>query len=441
MFNITNNISATRMDRPHYLSHEITNMDVIHTIDTEASKHFNSAIYSMNATEDPTLSNDLDGTCDWQDTELRIKIQFITRGIIIPIICVVGILANIVTLVIFTRPHMRNVTTMFLVGMVIADSSGLITLLVSFTYFYSSYKWLWLENRDVRWLAQIPIAWKLFYAVFNIPTNVFLTASNALASGVTIFRYVAVRLPLKANTFCTPRKAQVTITLIFVYSLVLNIPDCFMKTVRPIKHLNMTYQIIESTEFYSNKLFNNVYYPTRVVLNIFLPWFMCFVLSTSLLMSLRKKVRGSRMESRASAQYRKLRNSRRRRNDRITITIIAVNASFIICQGPAVVLNILMLKFRDRDELYCDNFVIATCICDLFLALNLALNFFLYAVAHVEFRKAVKAFISVLFTRKTSLTSITGLSITLNTMTPHSSTSDFEKKYEGYPRSSSVNDL
>ncbi|CAH1796366.1 unnamed protein product [Owenia fusiformis] len=328
--------------------------------------------------------SDLHDGCTYELHHIRLTVEFYIRGILLPIVCCIGICLNIVNLVIFTRPVMVNVTSIFYIGMVVADTATLLTLLCYYTYFYSSERFQLLEKQSPKWLDIPFIPWRIFFALYSIPTNIFITASNTHAMSVTVFRFIAVQLPTMALRICTRRKARKVSCIIFIWAILLNSPDFLQKRIATFNDGNKTISYVSSTDLYYSRVFQTTYYPTKVVLNIVIPWLVCFILSISLILTLRRKA--LKTYENHCPGYNRRRSSRAIRNERITITLLTINFFFILSQSPSAVWFFFMLTI-DRDELYCDKFQLMRISIDTCLVLNFALNFVLYASTNREFRK------------------------------------------------------
>ncbi|CAH1793768.1 unnamed protein product [Owenia fusiformis] len=328
--------------------------------------------------------------------EIYTNVELNVYGIVLPIVCIVGIITNILNLLVLTRPLMRNATNKFLLGLAACDLGALTILLIYYIYFYSLRNGAKLNDGD-DWLT-IPFPWRLFYHVHSIPANIFVTASNTLVLGVTVFRFCAVKFPVKAKKLCTNHRAKLYIVATIIWSMILNSPEFFQKHLVCAKSENIINGTIystsiwkmNSTSIYYNRLFQTIYYPTKTALNILIPWLASLILTIILLHSLWANVPDKnaklRRRSEQLIQSKNTKMSKMRKNYYITWTLIAVNFCFLICQGPSAVFFMLIISL-DREELYKGEYSIARVFIDMFLVMNLALNFFLYAMASYSFRQ------------------------------------------------------
>ncbi|CAH1797507.1 unnamed protein product [Owenia fusiformis] len=338
----------------------------------------------------PNVSNTsslfMDNVCDQSFWETRLQVEFYVRGVIIPIICFVGLIGSFLNLIILTRPNMVNPINMFLLGLDIADIGVLFILGIYYTYFYSSQKWILIESNSTEWLTTVPLwPWRVFWAVAVIPANFFATVSNTHALGVSVFRYIAVRFPVKAHNCCSNNSAKKIIIAIYIWGLLLNSPDFFQKSMMEGSIGNFTFNYMGYSKLFHNRVFNMIYYPVRVIFNILIPWFACLLLSILLITTLRRRMAATDRRRSVAALVKNTLRSKRK--DKITVTLLAVNLSFLICQFPAAVWGMLTWLVENRDMFYCHSFQIARAFIDLLGVLNFATNFFLYAITHKDFRQ------------------------------------------------------
>ncbi|CAH1795470.1 unnamed protein product [Owenia fusiformis] len=323
--------------------------------------------------------------------EYKNTVIFWIRGVAIPTLCIIGVASNMLNLFVLTNPSMFNSTSLFLIGLAISDIGALITLGIYFIFFYSYGYVVLLEGEDERWYTEIPFwPWRMYWNIYNIPANIFVTSSNTHAMCVTIFRFCAIVFPRKARQLTTKRTCFLVL-LIFLWGAGLNAPEFLQKQIQTKQFKNQTISFMNSTDLFQNRLFQGVYYPIKALLNIFIPWFTCFLLSIFLMLSLKKRFhhlvesRYPENERCYEAEADGFVSARKRRDGRITVTLIAINVCFLVCECPAAIWFGLLWTI-DRQQLQTRKYELCRSIIDLFLVLNLALNFFLYTMTNKQFR-------------------------------------------------------
>lgn len=143
--------------------------------------------------------------------------QFWMNGVLLNIVGILGILGNILSMVILSRPQMRSSINYILIGLARCDTVLIITSILLFglpaVYPYTGYLYYY------------------FYFIYpSISPFVYpiamaaQTASIYLTLTVTLERYVAVCHPLKARALCTYGRARIYVVIIIIFALLYNLP-------------------------------------------------------------------------------------------------------------------------------------------------------------------------------------------------------------------------
>ncbi len=146
------------------------------------------------------------------------RFEFVVHGLLICIIGLLGLLGNLASIVILSRPQMHNSINTILIGLVSCDCLLIATSLMMFslTVFHHT-------------------GWALFEAYYNqvypylvrfvYPiAMVAQTGSAYLTMAVTVERYLAVCWPLKARSICTIGRAKTAVGCVTGFAIVYNIP-------------------------------------------------------------------------------------------------------------------------------------------------------------------------------------------------------------------------
>lgn len=109
--------------------------------------------------------------------------------------------------------------------------------------------------------------------------NVCHSLHNLLL-GVTIERYVAVCLPLKARVLCTFGRARMYVATIGVFALLYNIPRFWEVTwqTRTYENLNATITNVEPTELRNDPTYINVYITWLYLVVMYIIPFTCLAI-------------------------------------------------------------------------------------------------------------------------------------------------------------------
>ncbi|XP_066254567.1 sex peptide receptor isoform X1 [Euwallacea similis] len=133
--------------------------------------------------------------------------RFWFQKVLVPIMVVVGITGNIITVKVLTRKRMRSSTNIYLSALGIADIIYLFfVFLLSFKHYNNihdrKYELFWRFYGISHWLCDAASS-----------TSVWLTVS------FTIERYIAVCHPMKGKYFCTENRAKTIIVIVCIFCL------------------------------------------------------------------------------------------------------------------------------------------------------------------------------------------------------------------------------
>ncbi|XP_055374889.1 thyrotropin-releasing hormone receptor-like [Condylostylus longicornis] len=123
-----------------------------------------------------------------------------------PTICILGCLANIFNMIIFTRKHMRSSTNIYLTALAFAD----------FFYLFFSLSELFNYQRFSHFYVAI-----YFYSYGTIVwlKEAFSYISISITVSFTIERYIAVRYPIHRQRYCTETIAKRVIIALFLFCI------------------------------------------------------------------------------------------------------------------------------------------------------------------------------------------------------------------------------
>ncbi|XP_048753020.1 FMRFamide receptor-like [Ostrea edulis] len=317
-----------------------------------------------------TPSGFTDNSC-YEIYEKAITFQFYAWGVVGNIIAAYGIIGNILAILVLRHRLMRSSTSYYLISLAVYDTGVLLAmiLLMALPTIYLEKK----ELMDYYYASQYMNAYLYPMALVAQTGTVYTTV------GFTIERYIAVCHPLKAANTCTRSRTKRIIILIFVCSVIYNVPRFFEYTVveKWSPHLNRSVPEVMTTTLGSNKDFRQVYF---ICLHLIVMFLAPFVLISILNIQLMRAVKNAK-----KTRNRMSTNAAKEAN--LTIMLIAVIVVFLICQLPSIADNILWTIF-DKDVLHCNlHYVRLTSISNLMVNVNSAVNFILYCVFGKRFRR------------------------------------------------------
>lgn len=200
-------------------------------------------------TEDNSSSNSSDSSEDRFD----ILFNFVAYGVLLNIIGVFGIIGNIISMIILSRPQMKSSINYLLIGLARCDTVLIITsiLLFGLPSIYWSTGYLFVYNF---WIH--PIIATVVYPVAMISQ----TVSVYLTLVVTLERFVAVCQPLRARSLCTCGRARLYMIIVVIFSILYNITRFWEVAIEQCIHPDrvLVYRV-QSSALRNNIVYINVY--------------------------------------------------------------------------------------------------------------------------------------------------------------------------------------
>lgn len=180
--------------------------------------------------------------------------QFLTNGVLINVIGILGIFGNIISMIILSRPQMRSSINYLLIGLARCDTILILTSMFLFgipaIYPYTGLMF----NYYFYILPHLSI---LVYplAAMAQTVSVYLTLT------VTLERFVAVCHPLRARSLCTYGRAKLYVIVIIIFSIVYNAPK-FWEVAEEVKYdtrLNQTVYCAVASKLRRQTLYIRIY--------------------------------------------------------------------------------------------------------------------------------------------------------------------------------------
>lgn len=150
------------------------------------------------------------------DDEYNLLFEFVAYGVLLNVIGVFGILGNVISMIILSRPQMKSSINYLLIGLARCDTVLIITsiLLFGLPVIYPATNHLFVYYFKVYPLIA-PVVYPI--AMISQTVSVYLTLT------VTLERFVAVCHPLQARSLCTYGRARAYVVVIIVFSVLYNI--------------------------------------------------------------------------------------------------------------------------------------------------------------------------------------------------------------------------
>ncbi|XP_016946298.1 uncharacterized protein LOC108021972 [Drosophila biarmipes] len=166
--------------------------------------------------EAATLGNATAGEM-FSDADMA-EVRHVVQRILVPCVFVIGLLGNSVSIYVLTRKRMRCTTNIYLTALAITDIAYLTCQLILSLQHYDYPKY------------HLKIYWQL-YGYFVWLCDSFGYISIYIAVCFTIERFIAIRYPLKRQTFCTESLAKKVIAAVAVFCLLSTLSTAFEHTI------------------------------------------------------------------------------------------------------------------------------------------------------------------------------------------------------------------
>ena len=316
----------------------------------------------------------------------QLLIKHIINDYALVIVCVFGIIGNILNLIVLTRKQlqctmdrMEKSAHLGLLALAISDMC-FCTLALMVAFLPSK---LTFTNRDFIGIV--------YYKIYHQPLlNIFLITSTWLTVIMALGRYVAICHPLHARGFINLNGTRAAIICVFIGSVLVNLPqfwysyvakgDC--STDGP-PGCACRFYSKASNSLRSNYTFVLGYNICYSIIGIFIPLIILTYCNVCLIKALRQSFKMQQM-------YRA--NQPKDSGQRITPTLITIIILFTILVSPSELLKFFE-NFITKSKSDSPKFLMyqnATEITNFMMVINFAINFVLYCVINVQFRRTVR---------------------------------------------------
>ncbi|RWS07722.1 FMRFamide receptor-like protein [Dinothrombium tinctorium] len=336
--------------------------------------------------------------------------RFWVQRVFVPIIMIIGVVGNSMTIVIMTRRRMRSSTNCYLAALATFDMLYLIFVFVLSLRHYP-------DMNDMKYLYY----WKMFPFLLMI-VDACTNISVWLTVTFTIERFIVVSHPIKGKVICTESRAKKVILCVLLICFTFVIPTPFEWIIVESfeEKTNRTIIKPDASEFGKNQLYKIIFSWVYSILFVFIPLLLLAVFNSFLIRSvhLSKKQRSVMTQSklsyasktsttrsgepnhathtsgsgghlsRSSASGKFDQSSKQ--ETKITVMLISVVILFLICQLPvAGMLIYTSVRTIPQDT---NEFCLVTGLNNIFnfmVAVNAAGNFVLYCLLCQKYRRTL----------------------------------------------------
>lgn len=148
---------------------------------------------------------------------LTYKVASATHVYLLPIVVVIGLIGNTLSLLIMLKPHNRRISCCnYMAGLAVSDNLMLLNAANYWTVSFNSRPMWNYECKTLAWMFQA-VSFTSMILIFSM----------------TVDRFLAVRFPLQARTWCSVHRARVSIAVIATLSVIYTLPYLFTSQLIP----------------------------------------------------------------------------------------------------------------------------------------------------------------------------------------------------------------
>lgn len=293
------------------------------------------------------------------------------------IVCIFGIISNLLNIIVLTRKHMHSPTNFILTALAIADMLTMSTYPILAIYLYI------ITQPNCPWGHSKP--W-MYFVLFH---NLFIITCHNVAMWLTValavFRYIFVCRHQVASTMCSMQRAKLTVLIVTVASVLSCIPYYFLYTIKdPDDYCG--YWVVFSAIAQAHPIYKNfVHWMFGVTIKI-LPCILLAFLSSLLIIAMQQaKKRRARLLNNIS---RVIDSDGSNEHNRTTMMLVAVVLCFIVTELPQGIVAWISAV----DKQFFDNvYTLLGDLMDILVLINSAVNFILYCIMSQQFRNTFKS--------------------------------------------------
>ena len=219
---------------------------------------------------------------------------------------------------------------------------------------------------------------------------------------MTFDRFLAIRFPFKATTWCTPRRARITVIVGFIFSLVYSSPFLYTSSLANPR---------VCVAIKSNELFPQVYSWVNTCLNSVVPFLSLLIMNAFIISTIKqrrkyfqesKKERGvedtkgmskkkEQEKNKVKSAVEKAEKQQKNLENQLTVMLLLVTFMFLMLTLPQYARYVVAaILDYDRDAPTYAGYMFLVHITNKLSFTNNACNFFLYCMGGRKFREDLK---------------------------------------------------
>ena len=342
---------------------------------------------NMSAINDTDIAKDMsNATISSNDLMMYDRVEYILYHYVLPVTCCFGILGNILNLMILSRKSL----TVHMERLEKCAHSNLIALAVSDLMYCVTFLPHTCMPIFIHTSYMSPLV--LYDAYHTAMINTFLVFSSWLTVAMAVSRYIAICFPIRAHQYLGILASLMDIGIIFICSVLFNVPRYFTKTIHKTACQEGGYSyftIPGALHIHPNAEF--IYQWIYFVVGIIMPLIAVAYCNIYFIRALQSS-RNLRRQHSSHGQEKTSSSSNVPSILTLTLSIIVLYLLLVI---PAEIImffkDYAIKHFADTgNNIVIARYSLAAAICNNLQIFNFVVNFLLYCMINVHFRQVIK---------------------------------------------------
>ena len=308
--------------------------------------------------------------------------NFIIYQILMPIVCVTGIVGNIISVIVINKTKKQPAFSKYLITLTITDILLLISGLARFSCSVAA-------TKASNLASQIQA-----YCIFIVGHGIGYTTMNMSSSMIVVMsieRLVAVAFPFQMKRFIFDKHPKYTISVVLIIQLILSLPSVIWIEIvegTSYNQTNTTIYYVNYRDWALDLQFRKYFSVFLIVFNMILPVVAVTLSNIVILITLKRRkntiASNSRSTSDRSAEER-----------RVTVTLVTISIFYLVSVLPTLAIYIMYVALPNFLAIRRREYYLLTTLQDvnvLIVCLNGAIDFSIYIMTSSQFRNTFKKY-------------------------------------------------
>ena len=327
---------------------------------------------------------DIYSVCNLSDTDIVTfsKVSTFTVVVyrnIIPSLCLVGILGNILNLMVLTHKsweHMGRLQAFAKTGLVALATADMGVCV-------SAIPWWFVFHREP--IDSTSLSFRIIYIAYSsFLINTFMLTSTLFTVTLAVGRYLAIRWPIEMRAWINKTFTRTMIISVIVISVLFNLPHLWRRKIHKCTEKDITYYYVRYGFFHKGKphlIYSCVYFVTAVAIPIVILAF-CNIF---LIKSINRSQKYQLQYTPSAKSMHKGSSESKHFSTRVLASIVLMHI-LLVTPGRLTGFMMQILKVAQNSSGY---FVVVTVV-NVLEVCNYAFNFVLYCTLNSHFRLVIR---------------------------------------------------